>query len=114
MLSAPAAPDLTTRLLFAMRRIQGRDGTISDLLRGIGEEIRRREAEVVFLRSSSRVTIAVAIWAEDAEAGSILRTETRVRARGGRARRAFCLYWLLVGPFSALIRRRWLRAAASA
>ncbi|HET7857550.1 MAG TPA: hypothetical protein VFL41_13925 [Gaiellaceae bacterium] len=28
-----------------------------------------------------------------------------------RARRAFRAYWLVVGPFSALIRRRWLAAA---
>jgi hypothetical protein len=30
-----------------------------------------------------------------------------------QARRAFGRYWRLVAPFSALIRRRWLRAAAA-
>jgi hypothetical protein len=37
-----------------------------------------------------------------------LSTETRVAAADASARRAFRRYWLLVGPFSALIRRLWL------
>jgi len=37
-----------------------------------------------------------------------------VRAMDARARRAFRLYWLAIGPFSALIRRRWLRAIQTA
>ncbi len=43
-----------------------------------------------------------------------LTTETRVLPLGRRASVVFRLYWLVVGPFSALIRRRWLRAAAGA
>ena len=42
----------------------------------------------------------------------IVRTLLRVHALTPRARRLFRLYWLVVGPFSALIRRRWLRAIA--
>ena len=41
-----------------------------------------------------------------ATGGSRLVTETRV----ADADLAFRLYWIVVGPFSALIRRRWLRA----
>jgi hypothetical protein len=37
-------------------------------------------------------------------------TETRVQATDARARRAFRLYWTVVHPGSALIRRLWLRA----
>jgi hypothetical protein len=37
---------------------------------------------------------------------------TRVLALGGRSRLAFRLYWPAIGPFSALIRRGWLRAIA--
>jgi len=48
--------------------------------------------------------------AERIPGGSRLTTETRVKAMDDRARRAFRLYWVAVGPFSALIRRRWLRA----
>jgi hypothetical protein len=43
--------------------------------------------------------------------GSTLRTETRVEAMDAGARRSFRAYWLAVGPFSSLIRRRWLAAA---
>jgi hypothetical protein len=45
---------------------------------------------------------------------SILGTETRVAAMDAKSRRAFRRYWLAVGPFSALIRRRWLAAAERA
>lgn len=43
--------------------------------------------------------------------GTRLVTETRVAATGMVALVAFRLYWLIVGLFSAMIRRRWLRAA---
>src|SRR6185436_19359825 len=36
-------------------------------------------------------------------------TETRVQTFGPNARRRFRLYWTLVGPFSGLIRRAFLR-----
>jgi hypothetical protein len=36
-------------------------------------------------------------------------TETRVLCTDDEARRRFSLYWRLVGPFSALIRRVLLR-----
>jgi hypothetical protein len=38
-------------------------------------------------------------------------TETRVRLTDEAARRAFRRYWLVVRPFSALVRRSWLAAA---
>ena len=41
-------------------------------------------------------------------------TETRVQAVDDRARRAFRRYWLVVGSFSGLIRRRWLLAVETA
>lgn len=37
-------------------------------------------------------------------------TETRVHASDARTRRRFGLYWALIYPGSALIRRMWLRA----
>jgi hypothetical protein len=43
-----------------------------------------------------------------------LTTETRVLPFGRRASIGFRLYWIVVRPFSALIRRRWLRAAGKA
>ena len=42
--------------------------------------------------------------------GSTLSTETRVLLTDERSRRAFRRYWLVIRPFSGLIRRAWLRA----
>ena len=58
------------------------------------------------------VRLAADLRAEPAPGGTLLSTETRVAATDDPARRAFKRYWRVVGPFSALIRRRWLRAAA--
>jgi hypothetical protein len=44
--------------------------------------------------------------------GQTLSTETRVQLTDARSRRLFKLYWLVVGPFSGVIRRIWLRAIA--
>lgn len=44
--------------------------------------------------------------------GGELTTETRVMLTDERSRRAFGRYWLLIRPFSGLIRRRWLAAIA--
>ena len=44
--------------------------------------------------------------------GERLVTETRVEIQDERARRAFRRYWLVVRPFSGVVRRLWLRAAA--
>jgi len=46
---------------------------------------------------------------EETEAGSKVSTETRVLATDASAHRSLRRYWLLVGPFSALIRREMLR-----
>jgi hypothetical protein len=39
-----------------------------------------------------------------------LTTETRVRLTDAGARRAFGAYWLVIRPFSGLVRRSWLTA----
>jgi hypothetical protein len=46
--------------------------------------------------------------------GERLTTETRIAAVAAAAvaRRSFLRYWRFVGPFSALIRRRWLAQIA--
>ena len=40
----------------------------------------------------------------------VLETETRVRLTDAASRRKFRLYWIVIRPFSGLIRRVWLRA----
>jgi hypothetical protein len=42
--------------------------------------------------------------------GATLSTETRVLCTDARSRALFRLYWLVVGPFSRLVRDDWLRA----
>jgi len=46
--------------------------------------------------------------------GSLLTTETTVEPSDAEARRRFLRYWRVIGPFSGLVRRSWLRAAARA
>jgi hypothetical protein len=60
--------------------------------------------------AAGTIKAAADFRAERIPGGSRLTTETRVKAMDDRARRAFRLYWLAIGPFSALIRRRWLGA----
>jgi hypothetical protein len=48
----------------------------------------------------------------DAGGGSLVSTETRVFANSAQARRRFAMYWRVIYPGSALIRRMWLRAIA--
>jgi hypothetical protein len=48
---------------------------------------------------------------EGRDRSSLLSTETRVLALDGHSRRRFGWYWIVVGPFSGLIRREALRLA---
>lgn len=46
----------------------------------------------------------------DRGSGSVVSTETRVFANSPSARRRFAVYWRVIYPGSAIIRRMWLRA----
>jgi hypothetical protein len=46
----------------------------------------------------------------DGPNGSIVTTETRVFASSASACRRFAVYWRVIYPGSAIIRRMWLRA----
>lgn len=48
----------------------------------------------------------------DGPHSSIVTTETRVFANGASAKRRFAVYWRVIYPGSAIIRRMWLRAVA--
>jgi len=56
--------------------------------------------------------IAWNFFIEEGGGGLCLRTETRVACMGPRSRRWFLPYWVLIRPFSGLIRREMLRLAA--
>ena len=53
---------------------------------------------------------AIDFRAEPSGEGCVLSTETRIQATDAAARRRFGLYWRLIMPGSAAIRRAWLRA----
>lgn len=128
-LAAPAAPDRLTAALFRVRGLR-RGTTVEELFDRTGfETLARSPTEVVVAASGTpwrpsgglrsfgagdpgTVRVATDIRAVAVAGGCVLSTETRVQAVDAAARRAFRRYWLVVGPFSGLIRRRWLRAAA--
>jgi len=131
VLALPVASDPLVRLLFRLRGL-GRGPEIGEAFDRMGfETLVRSETEVVAAvagrpwrrRSGLRrfgeagpgtVQIAVDFRAEPLPGGCRLSTETRIAAVDDGARRAFRRYWFVVRPFSGLIRRRWLAAAATA
>ncbi len=92
--------------------------TLEDLRRRLGFTVIVDEPgkELLFASRDSggrsplaRVDLAWSFRTEPrAGGGSVLSTETRAHAHDDSARRAFLRYWTVVGPFSALIRRRLL------
>ena len=130
LLRVPVAPGPLVRGLLRLRGLRP-DGSIEEFLTAngflllertptsyvVGFYVGRDERQVAdrasWLSASAPRSLKVAadFRSEPAPGGSRLITETRVAARGALALLVFRLYWLVVGPFSSLIRRRWLRAA---
>jgi hypothetical protein len=124
-LATPVASDPIVRVLLRLRGLKGR-GTIDDMLARLGlQPLARGDGEIVFGAAGTpwrtgggiepfntagpgQVRMVTDFRAD----GQRLTTETRVAAVDEAAQRAFLRYWRLVGPFSALIRRRWLRTIA--
>jgi len=138
-LATPAAPDRFVRSLYALRGMRGRDETVerffaahrfvvlaqtpTEWVAGTVGAVWRPGGGLAAVNDaaawrdsalSGTIKAAIDFRAERIPGGSRLTTETRVEVADARARRAFGAYWLAVGPFSALIRRRWLRAIQSA
>jgi hypothetical protein len=131
-LATPAAPDRFIRLLFRLRGLDP-EGSIEQFMTANGFTVLERTPTtyVVGLVARRRrltltgpdawraasfpgsVKIAADFRVEPGPVGTRVITETRVAANDGLALWSFRLYWLVVGPFSKLIRRRWLRAAAA-
>lgn len=139
VLAIPAAPDRIVRALTGARGMVARDQplerfflahrfvvldrTPTEWVGGSAGAVWRPRGGLVPLQDPEAwraaavpgtIKAAIDFRAEAHPGGSRLSTETRVLAMDDRARRAFRLYWLAVGPFSALIRRRWLQAVKSA
>jgi hypothetical protein len=124
-LATPVTADPLVRALFRLRRLAGR-GTIGEALTRLGlRELARADGEIVFggagtpWRRGGGIHPFASVWAGQVQVvtdfradGEMLTTETRILAVDAVARRSFRRYWRVVGPFSALIRRRWLAAIA--
>ncbi|MFN0156210.1 MAG: hypothetical protein ACKVUT_17690 [Gaiella sp.] len=131
-LAALAGAPVATGLAAWLLRVRGLRpaGSVLEALGGIGlTELSRSPAEIVLgacgapWRVRDRlgefasprpnsVLIACDLRAEPLAGGrALLSTETRVKAVDARARRAFGRYWRIVGPWSGVIRRSWLRSA---
>ena len=128
----PVGSDPVVRLLLRARGLSA-DRTLGELLSGGRgfNVVARSHTEVVAAASGTpwrprgglrpldeagpgTLRVAIDIRAEPVGALSRLSTETRIAAVDDDARRAFGRYWRVVGPFSGLIRRRWLEAAKRA
>jgi len=115
VLAAPVAPDPVVGALLAVRGLPARGRTVEEYLRALDfDHLGRTPTEWAAALDGRRLKIAIAFEAEPIPGGSRLATETRVQALDDRARRRFRLYWLAIGEFSGLIRRRWLRAVQEA
>jgi len=72
------------------------------------------ETDPISFRQRVLAGTAKAAWNFTVEAQSRgrtrLATETRIHCADEASRRAFCCYWLVVRPFSGVIRRRMLRS----
>src|SRR5262245_9127087 len=94
-------------------------GSENEVLLGVVGRFWRPDSGIVCGLAASEIIAferegyAKALWnftAERVEANvTLLATETRVVTYGTTARRKFRGYWLLVGPFSGMIRREMLR-----
>lgn len=112
ILRLPVTPDWLVRSLFRIRGLHGLDLSIE---RFATEElgldmVERTSTAAVAAGRLRRQRVAISFEGVPLRnGGSRLVTETRVADVDLR----FRMYWLVVGPFSALIRRRWLRAVAT-
>ncbi|HEV8669432.1 MAG TPA: hypothetical protein VGS01_01710 [Candidatus Limnocylindria bacterium] len=115
-LALRAGTDPVVATLFWLRGIPGGELRLKEFFPRLGlKSVVSTDRAFVGVGELLGVRIAFGIWAEArGDGGALLATETRVHAAHDAARRRFRLYWLVVGPFSALIRRRWLSAARRA
>jgi len=131
-LAIPVAPDPLLRLLFRLRGLRP-DGTIEEFMAankflplertstsyvaglfvGPSQVPVTNAASWLAAGGSRSLKAAIDFRTEATPTGTRLITETRVAATGLVALIIFRIYWLVVGPFSALIRRRWLRAVVA-
>jgi hypothetical protein len=118
------------RLLFRLRGLRASsrgpiwDALLSEGFQPLGEDTvvlvgkpwspkgsLRRVDDFVAFAEPGYAKMAMDLRAVPEDNGSRLETETRVYLTDAFARRRFRVYWLVVRPFSGLVRRSWLKAA---
>ena len=128
LLETPAGCDRTTRLLFRLRGLRYAAVPLGRVFQDLGFAVLDRTDTSLVVGAAGRPWWpsggleaiddaprgAVRIVADLRAHNEAISTETRVAAVDDEARRAFRRYWRVVGPFSALIRRRGLAAASRA
>lgn len=70
------------------------------------------ETDAIRFKREERAGVAKAAWNfifERSGKGTRVSTETRVKCSDEASRRRFRAYWMVVGPFSGLIRRKMLK-----
>lgn len=103
----------TTPPFVALAEEPGRELVVG-IVRARAAGARAAEGSAVAFRDALPTApfAAVATFrADPADGGAILWTRTWVRTRGAAPGAAFAAYWLAIGPWSAWIRRMFLRAA---
>ena len=103
-----------TRLLFRLRGIAHQpEMTVRELFTSPPFRVLEEQAPVEFVCEIARrhFRAVMNFRIEAAGAGSVVTTATWVETWGTGARVGFAIYWLLVAPFSGLIRREMLRVA---
>jgi hypothetical protein len=115
-LALRAASDPIVATLFWLRGVPGGGLSFKAFFSRLGlERVVDTDRAFVGVGDLFGVRIAFGMWADErGDHAARLATETRVHALNPTARWRFRLYWSVVGPFSALIRRRWLSAARRA
>lgn len=111
VLAIPVTPDRLVKTLFRLRGLRGADLSLERFATEILglEMVERSPTAAVAAGRLRRYRVALAFEAKARPSGGAhLATETRV----ADVDFPFRMYWLIVGPFSAVIRRRWLRAVA--
>ena len=109
VLGLPAGSDRIVRFLFRLRGLSRSELPLDRFLTEVVglDQLERTTTQFVAVGRRRSVRIGLSFDAEAGQTGgSRLATETRVADAGT----LFRLDWILVGPFSGLIRRRWLRA----
>lgn len=109
VLALPAGSDRIVRSLFRLRGLRRSELPLDRFLTEVVglEQLERTPTQFAACGRRRGVRIGLSFDAvAGPSGGSRLVTETRVADAGI----AFRLYWIVVGPFSGLIRRRWLRA----